>query len=354
MKQYRLTAVDNELGWNTALGELDNYHFLQSWQWGEIKTVNGWKADRFLIKTDNVVVAAFQLLTKRIHPKIPITIGYTPRGPAFDPDKIDMARLLYTVEQAARNSHCAYVKVDTDIEETTIVGKKWTQTLRENGWSYSTQQLQTKNTGVTDLLVDDPNGEDKLLSSMKKTWRYNIRSSARRGIVIQKGTYRDMEKFYKLYETTGSRQNFVIRPLVYYREVYRAFHEGKDTDSMILLSKHPDEKDPLTSSVFIRFHKKVWYFYSASSVVRREDMPNYLLQWEALRWSRNNGAIQYDWGGASTNPDDPNDPMARVWHFKKGFGAKYFSGAGAWDKPINITQWYLLLALTKAKKIFKR
>ncbi len=353
MKPYKLTTVKNQAEWNKLIGEFENYQFLQSWQWGEIKKSNGWKASRFLVKVKGKNVAAFQLLTKRVHPRVPITIGYTPRGPVFNPKIANLSRLLSTIENTAKNRGCAYVKVDTDIDETTPTGEKWKKALRSSGWLYSSQQVQPKNTGITDLLNDDPQGEEKLLMNMKKTWRYNIRASVKRGVVVREGTSKDIAKFYKLYVLTGERQSFGVRNLEYYREVYRAFHGNKLTDSMILLSEHPDEEEPLSSAVFIRFKEKVWYFYAASNTKRRADMPNYPMQWEALKWARANGAKLYDWGGASTNLDDPNDQMARVWHFKKGFGVEFFSGVGAWDKPIDTPKWYIFSMLAKVRKAFR-
>lgn len=354
MNQYKLNPIEDKTQWNKLLADFDNYHFLQSWQWGEIKKLNGWHVNRYVIKSKDKNIAAFQLLSRRIHPKVPITVGYTPRGPLFDISLVNLERLLYTIEQTGKNRGFAYIKVDTDIDETTEQGVDWKDALEKAGWQYSPQQVQPKNTGVTDLLPDDPNGEDTILASMKKTWRYNIRNSTKRGVTVRIGSSKDVAKFYSLYKITGERQKFGIRSLEYYREVYRAFQDGKTTDSMILLAEHDNEDEPLSSAVFIRLHDKVWYFYAASSTKRRSDMPNYPLQWEALKWARSTGAQLYDWGGASTNPDNPDDPMANVWHFKKGFGAQLFEGVGAWDKPLNTAQWLLVLLLSKMRKIFKR
>lgn len=354
MKPYKLIPVKDKNKWNEALGDFKNYHFLQTWQWGEIKRLNGWQVYRYLIKSKDKNIAAFQLLTKRLHPRIPVAVAYVPRGPLFDITSVDLARLLMTVEQTAKNRGCAYVKVDPDIEESSEEGVEWKKALIGSGWQYSPQQVQPKNTGITDLLPDDKDGEKTLLMNMKKTWRYNIKNSTKRGVKVRVGTSKDIPAFYKLYKQTADRQKFGIRSLEYYREVYRAFNNGKCSDSMIMLSQHPDEDEPLSAAVFIRLYEKVWYFYAASSTNRRADMPNYPLQWEALKWARSSGAKIYDWGGASTDPDNPNDPMARVWHFKKGFGAKLFIGVGAWDKPINTLQWLLISSLQKLRKLFKR
>ena len=81
----------------------------------------------------------------------------------------------------------------------------------------------------------------------------------------------------------------------------------------------------------LRYGSTTWYFYGASSEQRRRDMPNYLLQWEALRWARAQGCTRYDWWGAPTDIDDENDPMSGVWRFKAGFGAQFQPHIGAWD-----------------------
>ena len=39
----------------------------------------------------------------------------------------------------------------------------------------------------------------------------------------------------------------------------------------------------------------------------------------------------YDWWGAPTDIDDPDDGMQGVWQFKQGFGAHFAQHVGAWD-----------------------
>ncbi len=355
MKHYKLIPIDDKETWNKLLSKFDNQHFLQSWQWGEIKGTNGWKASRFLVKSNDGDIAVFQLLTKRIHPRIPFTMGYVPKGPAFNSGNIDINKLLSLIELAGRNRGCTFVKVDPDVDETTEQGRKWKKTLETSGWQYSSQQLQPKNTGITQLLPDNPAGEEELLSNMKQRGRRGIRKASKAGVTVRIGNAKDIPGFFKLYKLTGARQGFGVRNLEYYREIFRVFNDNDAfTEAVILISEHPDEEEPLGSAMFIRFDKKVWYFYGASSNRRRSDMSPYLLQWDAMRWARSTGATVYDWHGAATDPDDPNDGMARVWHFKKGFGAELFNGVGAWDKPLNAPQWLLVLLLSKIQKLFKR
>ena len=85
----------------------------------------------------------------------------------------------------------------------------------------------------------------------------------------------------------------------------------------------------------MKYGDRAWYFYGASTDRRRRDMPNYLLQWEAMSWAQRNGCSVYDWWGAPTDQDDPLDAMQGVWQFKRGFGAEFQQHIGAWDYVTN-------------------
>jgi len=58
------------------------------------------------------------------------------------------------------------------------------------------------------------------------------------------------------------------------------------------------------------------------------------LQWEAMRWARAHGCTVYDWWGAPTHIEDPDDRLQGVWQFKQGFGAVFEPHVGAWDYPV--------------------
>ena len=75
-----------------------------------------------------------------------------------------------------------------------------------------------------------------------------------------------------------------------------------------------------------------------SSEKARDKMPNYLLQWEAIKLSKAFGCTNYDLWGA---PDilNPEDPMWGVYRFKEGFGCQFVQTIGAYDYPINKIQY---------------
>jgi len=99
----------------------------------------------------------------------------------------------------------------------------------------------------------------------------------------------------------------------------------------LLLAEHPEEAAPVAGIFLLRYGARAWYFYGASGEARRRDMPNYLLQWAGMNWAQGQECTVYDWWGAPTAPDDPEDGLQGVWHFKEGFGAELRQQIGAWD-----------------------
>ena len=81
------------------------------------------------------------------------------------------------------------------------------------------------------------------------------------------------------------------------------------------------------------FQKQSWYIYGMSRNVAREWMPNYLLQWEAIKASQEAGCDTYDLWGAPAEFNE-SDPMWGVYRFKQGLGATAVRHIGAWDLPV--------------------
>jgi len=73
--------------------------------------------------------------------------------------------------------------------------------------------------------------------------------------------------------------------------------------------------------------------HGMSRVAHRKKMPNYLLQWEAMRRARSNGIKSYDLWGAPEIFDE-SDTLWGVFRFKRGLGGQVFRTIGAYDLPV--------------------
>jgi lipid II:glycine glycyltransferase (peptidoglycan interpeptide bridge formation enzyme) len=167
----------------------------------------------------------------------------------------------------------------------------------------------------------------------------------------------DLRAFYSLLEVTGQRDEFGIHTYPYYEHLWRTFGPfdklrtgsvGNDS-VLVLLAEHPDTeeraKGPIAGLLALRFGREAIYMYGASDNRGREHMPNYLLQWEAIRWARENGCAVYDfWGIPDAPAEDEGDDVSAinarsglrgVYWFKKGFGGREIEYPGAYDYVYN-------------------
>ncbi len=343
-RRVDLEPVVTAAAWEELLAQLPPHagHALQSWTWGAVKAGSGWRVERWSVHRGEQVLGAFQFLWRQPLAALPLRVAYVPKGPVLDwTDDEATALVLAQIEELTRRRGCLQVKIDPDVVEKSPNGQRLISLLAQRNWRFSPEQIQFKNTGFTDVVQTD----DALLASFKGKWRYNIRLAQRRGLTVRCGGVADLPIFYRLYQETSERDGFLIRPFTYYDALWRMFLEMQDagetpTGGALLLAEHPQEALPVAGLFLLRHGHQALYFNGASSDRRRRDMPNHLLQWRALQWAKAQGCTIYNWWGAPSNPDDPNDPLQGVWHFKEGFAARMAVHTGAWDWSPSPFLWH--------------
>lgn len=344
----RIQKVTDARVWDAEILRLPQPHILQSWAWGELKAQTGWTATRLLwANADGATCAAAALLTRRLARGLPGAVSYAPKGPLLDWSDAPLVEdLLRRLEAEARRQRAIFLKIDPDVRADTDVGRQVVATLSRRGWRPSAEQIQYRNTVISDLTAD----ENALLAAMKPKWRYNIRLAERRGVFVRPGAAVDLPTFYAMYAETGDRDGFLVRPYAYYRAIWERFLQ--DDLGRLLLAEVAGR--PVAGLFIFRFGPTAWYFYGASTDRSRELMPNHALQWAALQWAKAAGCARYDWWGA---PDilDESDPMWGVYRFKQGFGGEFTPWIGAWDYPIHrAAYWAYTAAMPKVLSWMRR
>ncbi len=328
-----LRLVTNPAEWQAIVGRLPNGHALQSGAWGAFKSRWGWMARYWVLDEGKGGVNAAALVLKRTIPFTPFSILYTPKGPILDySDPTLPQKVLGQLERLAQRERAILIKIDPDVPLATgynpaephLVGATFVDELKGRGWLFSQEQVQFRNT----VLLDLTRTEDELLATMKQKTRYNIRLAAKKEIVIRPGTPADFPVLVEMYRETAARDGFTIRPTEYYLDAWQTFY--RDGLAQPLLAEYAGE--PVAGVMLIRSGNAVLYMYGASTEKERPRMPNHLLQWEAIRWAKAQGATTYDFWGA---PDEfvDTDRMWGVWRFKEGFNGQVVQTIGAWDYP---------------------
>ncbi len=318
----QIQEVRDGAAWDQALLSLPCPHVLQCFLWGEVKRITGWVPRRFLFLEGTEVRAAASVLARRL-PLLGAPILYVPKGPLLAElgDARLMEEVLGFLEQFGREVGGILLKIDPDWPAHTPEAR---DLLARRGWRAG-EPVQFRNTVRVDLRAD----EATLLARMKQKTRYNIRLAERHGVLVRPGGLEDLPAFYALYQETGHRDGFLIRPYTYYRAVWQAFLEARL--AQLFLAEH--EGQLLAGVLAFRFGPTVWYMYGASASEKRELMPNYLLQWAVIRWAKDQGCTTYDLWGAPERLEE-TDPLWGVYRFKAGFGGQFVAQIGAYDYPI--------------------
>jgi peptidoglycan pentaglycine glycine transferase (the first glycine) len=317
--------------WNTALVGLPTAHFLQTWEWGALKSRYGWQPTRYLWR-DRQSSAAASVLVRRLG-RWPSAVMYVPKGPLLDyGDSALLEQVSACLEATARRERALFVKIDPEIQIDTAGGEAVVATLRRRGWRLSSEQVQFRST----VLLDLTHSPDELMAAMKSKWRYNTRLAVRKGVTVRQGTLDDLSLLYDMYVETSIRDGFVIRPEGYYRDAWGSFIEAGLAQPLI--AQVNDE--PVAMVIIFCLGERAWYVYGASRAVHREKMPNHLLQWEAMRWAKERGCTTYDMWGAPEVLDE-SDPLWGVYRFKRGFGGEFVRYIGAWDFPVSRLGYWL-------------
>lgn len=336
MLHARLIEEKDREDFNRFVRESNKPHFLQSYEWGELKRLTGWQPLRLMAFRDGRPIAAIAILKRRL-PLVNKAIFYAPRGPiigsACDAEGEDF--FWEQVRRLGRAHGAIFLKIDPDVPKE---DEAYRENLRRRGFRPGSGRAGFG--GVQPRYVfrlDITPQEEDLLRNMEGKTRYNLRLAERKGVTIREAEGKqDLQTFYDLLQETAARDRFLIRNFSYFEKIWDLFVARGS--ARIFLADYQEE----TIAGALAFHcgHLAWYLYGASSNRKRNVMPNNLLQWKMILWARSLGCQVYDFRGVPSG-DDPNHPLYGLYRFKKGFGATFTEFVGEYDLVFS-PFWYFL------------
>ncbi len=322
---FQIVAKEGRARWDAFVSAHGSGHLLQSWGWGELKAPGGWQPLRVALCDGDQIVAAAQVL-RRGAPRLPLRLGhlaYIPKGPVLDWSQPALVEAFFThLHGLLRQQGALALRLEPQVEQGTTLGEQVARHLQALHLR-PVRAIQPLRTIVLDLEPD----EQMLLAQMKPKWRYNVRLAERKGVTVRRAAGpEDIRAWYRLYEVTSERDRFGIHTLDYYLRAWELL--APHDELCLLLAEH---EGTLLAGIFVGFFAgQAIYLYGASSNEQRLLMPNYALQWEAIRLARRQGARQYDfWGIPDT--DDEDEAMAGVYRFKDGWGGRIVRSIGGYE-----------------------
>jgi peptidoglycan pentaglycine glycine transferase (the first glycine) len=323
--QGRLIDISEKDYFNKFIASSVKGHVLQTWEWGELKAKTGWQPLRLMVEEEGQPVAAVSIL-KRSVPILKKNIFYAPRGPVLDISHPGLfSFLLEEIKKLARKHQAIFLKIDPDIPAKDPL---WHEALKREGFrgvekGEGFEGIQPKYVFRLDISPD----EEQLMKNFHQKTRYNIRLAERKGVkIINNGTREDLTVFYRVLQETCARDRFLVRSFQYFADLYDLLTPPGFT--RLFLAKFEDKV--IAGAILLKIGDKAWYLYGASSNEARNTMPNYLMQWEMIKWAKSQGCTLYDFRGVSGDLSEDN-PLYGLYRFKKGFSGEFTEFIGEYD-----------------------
>ena len=298
-------------------------HFMQSAEWAALK--NDWKREVVVTRNgDGSICGGISILVRKI-PMTPYTLMYAPRGPIFDEDdSAAFADIVNGARRLAKQHRSVCLRMDPDIRAGYEPFKKALESMKlkvKGGKNFETTQPRF-------VYRMDIKGktEDEVMANFTSKTRYNVRVAIKNGVEtrIVNGDPEAIAQFHALMKVTGERDGFICRSKEYFERLLKSLGE----DARLYAAYYNGEM--IAGTLAIRYADKVWYLYGASSNKERNRMPNYLLQWDMIRWAIESGVSVYDFRGVSGDMDESN-PLYGLYRFKRGFNGELVEFVGEID-----------------------
>jgi len=335
--QVSCLHANERILWDTFLRKQPFFTLLQSWAWGEFKEELGWVAYRVVVRDNGEIVAGAQMLVKPL--PLGMSIAYVPRGPARTWLNEDVAHLLFTeLKRIARKNRAIFLKIEPAIDNT--------PEMQDFLQRYQFRQSRIKNQPQATILLNLNQGQDEILSQMRRQTRRYIRRAEKEGITIRFGMAEDLPTYLNLMGLTGRRKRFAIRNQKYYQSEWETL--SRNEHGALLLACHQGQV--IAARVIYCFGSHAAEFHAGSMAVPGLH-PNYLLVWEGIKWAQSKGCATYDmWGipdeigegDEEVKQTERNDGLWGVYQFKRGFSTNIVSYIGAYDH-IFVPSLYFLL-----------
>lgn len=332
--------------------------FMQSPFWARFKVKTGWKAFIVYPRARAEFPGNDILVLLR-----PLGLGfyfaYIPHGPCDKGFGENAGAMLESLGAAiidairpALGGRILFLRFDLAWDHASEAGAKLLDSI-EKGKSKLRRgtAVQVPDT----VILDIEKSEAEILAGMKPKWRYNIKLAEKKNVEVSQNGVEALDTFYKLYLETAKRDGIAIHPLSYYRTLFEMDEnsqggEGETKPKLsVWVARH--EGQSIASIITLFFGRHATYLYGASTGEKRNLMPAYALQWQAIRAAKAQGCADYDFFGIPPD-DNPEHPMAGLYLFKTGFGGEIVHRVGCVDVPGSPLAYRLFRAAESARLIW--
>jgi lipid II:glycine glycyltransferase (peptidoglycan interpeptide bridge formation enzyme) len=324
-------------------------NLLQSAYWGRLKAQFGWEAFAFRFDHSTLQNAVpFLVLVRRF--KFGYSLAYFPHGPEIPTASVgtpEKEELLEELSKSLREylpNKCLFLRFDLPWagEPNGIFPLPLSRPFFK-----APVDIQPAST----VLLDLTDSEEEILLKMKSKSRYNVRLALKKGVNVCVCGKEKLDDWYEMYKETAKRDRIVVHSLDYYRALFTTASEHPVDSPVIHLLMAEIDGVPVAGIILALHGHRATYLFGASTEIKRNYMPAFALQWEAIRLAKAGGCTAYDLYGIPPN-DNPSHPMHGLYRFKVGFGGEIEHRQGCWDFPYIKPLYSAYRLLEKSRQLY--
>lgn len=349
MYTYEIIDSENHEEFEAFVRQHPKGHLQQTWEWSKQKSY--WLFQGIVVRDESKEIKGVMSVLIRRIPLTPWTLMYAARGPVCDIHDREMLACLLEGAKKLNKKHRSYaLKLDPDV---TFDETEFMKHMEGLGFVLAPKALNFENIQPQYVMRLDIEGktEEEVMAMFKPKTRYNIRLAVKKGVEVKICGKEAVDDFYRIMIETGARDRFMIRPVQYFSNMLDNLGE----DVRLYMAYY--DGHAIAGTIAAKLGDKVWYLYGASSNDHRSLMPNYLLQWQMIRWAIESHCKLYDFKGISGDRSEENH-LYGLYRFKSGFNAIFTEFVGEYRyifRPLAFR--FIETALPVARKIvskFKR
>lgn len=320
-------ATDDEIAqWDARiLANPDGGNIFQGDEFAEQKKLTGW-IPRYVIAGDIAIT---------VHEKHVFGLGnlwYTPKGPGVK-SVVELNNILPSLQKLALDHQTFAVKIEPELEKT----DETMSAMAELGLMPVPPIQPNFSTVLLDLSPD----LETVMANLNQKGRHAIRRAERDGVTVKRveANEENCRIFYNLLHETATAQGFSnsIRPFDYYYLFWRRYADA--SLGQLFFAYYNDK---IVSGAFaIVFGEKSTYKDGASMRVDGAYGVTHLLQWEVIKWAKEQGSTLHDLCGSppSDRIDDESHPHYGIGRFKTSFNKQVTDYVGAFDLIVSPHQY---------------
>lgn len=324
-----ILSKNNYQEYESFVSQSSHGSFYQSTKWPLVK--NNWNHEIVVSRDENNKIIGGALILIQKVPGFKSSFFYSPRGPVCDlTNKAILLDLISEINLLAKKYNAYLYKIDPDIF---ISDQNFIDLAKSLNFVHFTggENFETIQSRFNYRLYINNRSIEELMSSFHSKTRYNIRVAQKHGVEIKICDKSYLDDFIKIMKTTGERDGFNVRPKDYFVRMLDAL----GPHIRLYMAFYQDR--PIAGAITTNYAGKTCYVYGASDNENRNVMPNYLMQFEMIKWAVETGCSVYDFQGVSGNITDTSNPLYGLYRFKKGFNGQLDELAGEFDliyKPV--------------------